>query len=123
MMNLEILRSHCLALPFVEERFPFGPEVLVFMINNKMFALVNLVEERLRVNLKCDPDYAITLRDEHEENIPGWHMNKKHWISIYEDEDLDPDLAIDLVHSSYELVVSKLNKLQRQRIAALKAIT
>ena len=53
----------------------------------------------------------------------GWHMNKKHWISIYEDEDLDPDLAIDLVHSSYELVVSKLNKLQRQRIAALKAIT
>ena len=50
-------------------------------------------------------------------------MNKKHWISIYEDEDLDPDLAIDLVHSSYELVVSKLNKLQRQRIAALKAIT
>ena len=50
-------------------------------------------------------------------------MNKKHWISIYEDEDLDSDLAIDLVQSSYELVVSKLNKLQRQRIAVLKAIT
>ena len=50
-------------------------------------------------------------------------MNKKHWISIYEDEDLDPDLVIDLVHSSYELVVSKLNKLQRQRIVALQAIT
>lgn len=53
----------------------------------------------------------------------GWHMNKKHWISIYEDENVDSDLVIDLVHSSYELVVSKLNKLQRQRIAALKAIT
>ena len=55
--------------------------------------------------------------------FPDPPLNKKHWISIYEDEDLDPDLVIDLVHSSYELVVSKLNKLQRQRIAALKAIT
>ncbi|MBK6390251.1 MAG: MmcQ/YjbR family DNA-binding protein [Saprospiraceae bacterium] len=113
-MNLEILRSHCLALPFVEERFPFGPEVLVFMINNKMFALVNLVEERLRVNLKCDPDYAITLRDEHEEIIPGWHMNKKHWITVYLDGSLKIALVKELILNSYDLVKLQIKKTKKQ---------
>ena len=74
-------------------------------------------------NLKVTPDHGAMLRDIYPYIHAGWHMNKKHWISIYEDENVDSDLVIDLVHSSYELVVSKLNKLQRQRIAALKAIT
>ena len=74
-------------------------------------------------NLKVTPDHGAMLRDIYPYIHAGWHMNKKHWISIYENEDLDPDLVIDLVKNSYELVVSKLNKLQRQRIVALQAIT
>ena len=74
------------------------------------------------IKVKCEPDMVGLLTQTYG-FLSGYHMNKKYWISIYEDEDLDPDLVIDLVHSSYELVVSKLNKRQRQRIAALKAIT
>ena len=88
-----------------------------------MFLLNSSLSGAALSNLKVTPDHVAMLRDIYPYIHAGWHMNKKYWISIYEDEDLDPDLVIDLVHSSYELVVSKLNKRQRQRIVALQAIT
>ena len=110
-------------LPFSQHCHPFGPDFDVFKIFDKMFMLTVEVAGVKMINVKCDPFKSQEYQELYGFIKDGYHMNKKHWISIYEDEDLDPDLVIDLVHSSYELVVSKLNKLQRQRIAALKAIT
>ena len=75
-MNIEDLRTYCLALPYVEERFPFDDTTLVFCIGGHMFALVDL-ERADRVNLKCKPDVAVELRERYEGVVPGWHMNKK----------------------------------------------
>ena len=119
-MSLHLIAAKAaLALPEVTCSQPFGEGCDVYKVMDKMFLLNSSLSGAALSNLKVTPDHGAMLRDIY----PYIHMNKKHWISIYEDEDLDSDLVIDLVHSSYELVVSKLNKLQRQRIAALKAIT
>ena len=80
-MNIEELREYCLNKKGVMETFPFGEETLVYKVGDKVFLLAGL-DEADRFNAKCDPERAIELRAEHEEIIPGWHMNKKHCVNL-----------------------------------------
>ena len=83
-MNIEILREYCISKKNVTESLPFGDDTLVFKTEGRIFALVNL-EGDLSINLKCDPVRAIELRERYLSVIPGYHMNKKHWNTIYAD--------------------------------------
>ena len=116
-MTFDELRDYCLAKPVTEETLPFGPDTLVFKVAGKMFALTGLDEADLRVNLKCDPDRAVELRERHPEIRPGWHMNKHHWNTVYlEDGDLPDALVRGLIDHSYELVVASLTRKKRREV-------
>lgn len=109
-MNIEAFRDYCLAKKGVTEELPFGPDALVFKVMSKMFALSALDRLPPQVNLKCDPDRAILLREEYDGAIiPGYHMNKVHWNTVMLNE-VPPQLITELIDHSYELVVSKLTK-------------
>ena len=97
-----------LTMKEVTEETPFGPEVLVYKVLGKMFATIGLKDEIGQMNLKCDPERAVELRDEYEAIIPGWHMNKKHWNTLVLDESLPADLVSELIEHSYDLVVKGL---------------
>lgn len=112
-MNIEEFREYCIAKPAVTEAFPFDDVTLVFKVANKMFALTSLDQE-FYINLKCDPERAIELREEHTAIQPGWHMNKKHWNSIYVDGSLKDEFIKELIDHSYELIVSSLTKKARE---------
>ena len=112
-MSLVSLREFLLSLPGATEDTPFGPEFLVYRIAGKMFALVNWQAEPLTINLKCEPELALLLREIHPEVKPGWHMNKKHWVSVVLHPDLDPELLEQLVEDAYDLVVSGLPRSRR----------
>ena len=110
-MHIEDFRNYCLSKKGVEEAFPFDDVTLVFKVMGKMFALTGLNRTEFQVNLKCDPEKAIELREMYEEAIiAGYHMNKKHWNTVFFERDLDQSLLIELINHSYDLVVSKLTK-------------
>ncbi|MEW2246075.1 MmcQ/YjbR family DNA-binding protein [Streptomyces sp. NPDC058733] len=116
-MTPEELRAVCLSFNAAEEDFPFRPEISVFKVLGKMFALTQLDARPLTVNLKCDPEDAIRLRREHEGLIvPGWHMNKRHWNTVTADGDLPDALVRELVEDSYDLVVAGLPRADRLRL-------
>ncbi|MFU8843816.1 MAG: MmcQ/YjbR family DNA-binding protein [Bacteroidales bacterium] len=92
-MNIESLRNYCLSKNGVTESFPFDKSTLVFKVMGKMFALTDLEDEILTVNLKCNPENAIRLREEFPAIQPGYHMNKKHWNTIFIDGSI-PDEQI-----------------------------
>lgn len=108
-MNVEDLRYYCLSLPQVEERMPFGDDTLCFCIAGKMFLLIALDYSDF-VNMKCDPDRAVELRESYVGISPGWHMNKRHWNSVYFRSDVDDDLFLELVRHSYNCVIASLSK-------------
>jgi predicted DNA-binding protein (MmcQ/YjbR family) len=119
-MDLDTLLAYISTKLGVEETFPFDEKTLVWKVMGKMFALSNITEEVLRVNLKCDPDRSIELREEHSEVIPGWHMNKKHWNTVIIGEGgLDQSLILGLIDHSYELVVKSLTKAKKEGLAGL----
>ncbi|CAM5669074.1 MmcQ/YjbR family DNA-binding protein OS=Streptomyces cyaneofuscatus OX=66883 GN=G3I52_04810 PE=4 SV=1 [Streptomyces cyaneofuscatus] len=98
------------------EEFPFGPETSVFKVLGKMFALTSLDARPLTVNLKCDPDEAIRLREEHPKAIvPGWHMNKRHWNTVTV-SGIPDKLLRELIEDSYDLVVAGLPKAERLKL-------
>ena len=111
-----------LALPETTCSQPFGEGCDVFKVMDKVYMLSFHLEGKAAVNLKVLPDNGVMLRDIYPFIRAGWHMNKQHWISVFSDEELEEDLLQDLVQNSYELVVSKLNKGQRQRIELLRNI-
>ena len=113
-MDLPDVIAHCLSLPGAEETTPFGPEALVYKIMGKMFAVTVPEDFPPRINLKCDPERAIDLRDEHKAIKPGWHMNKRHWNTVVLDGSLPPKLVRELVEHSYQLVVDALPKKARE---------
>lgn len=115
-MTLDTIRSLCLAMPQAEETQPFGPDTLVYKVAGKMFALTVPDDYPPRVNLKCDPERARELRDEHEAILPGYHMNKRHWNTLVLDGTLPSRLVSDLVQHSYELVVAGLPAKDRQTL-------
>ena len=118
-MNVEDFRELCIKLKGVEETFPFDESTLVFKVMGKMFALLPLNDLKPRTNLKADPEWSEELREAHHQIIPGWHMNKKHWNTVYLDDGLEDDLIIKMVTHSYDLVVSKLTKALKQELAEL----
>jgi predicted DNA-binding protein (MmcQ/YjbR family) len=105
-MNIEILREYCISKKNVTESFPFGDDTLVFKTEGRIFALVNL-EGNLSINLKCNPVRAIELRERYSSVIPGYHMNKKHWNTIYIDGSVADKELFSWVDHSYELVLNK----------------
>ncbi|WP_422858829.1 MmcQ/YjbR family DNA-binding protein [Flagellimonas sp. S174] len=118
-MNVELFRSYCLNKKGVTEEFPFDESTLVFKVMGKMFALVALERLPPQCNLKCDPDRALELREEYDGFIiPGYHMSKKHWNTLLLDS-LPPNLIIELIDHSYDLVVSKLPKTIREQMQNL----
>ncbi|MCI4669811.1 MAG: MmcQ/YjbR family DNA-binding protein [Bacteroidia bacterium] len=115
-MNIEEVRSYCLNKPGTTESFPFDEDTLVFKVMGKMFALIPL-EKSPGISLKCDPEYAIELRAHHPGLIEGaYHMNKKHWNMVSLEGNLTNDLIRSLIDHSYELVVSKLKKADREKL-------
>lgn len=104
-MNIEILRDYVIQKPFVSEGFPFGDTVIVFKVNDKVFLLVPLDTSPLQLNVKCDPERAIQLREEYPDTVlPGYHMNKKHWNTIIIDGTLSKKQLLEMVDESYQLV-------------------
>lgn len=113
-MELPDVIDQCLSLPGAEETQPFGPEALVYKVCGKMFAVTSPDEFPARINLKCDPERSIELRDEYKGIKPGWHMNKKHWNTVMLDGTVPPALVRELVKHSYQLVVNALPKKVRE---------
>ena len=109
-MNIETLRNYCLQKEGTEESMPFGPENLVFKVNNKMYILVSMDSDPLSINLKCEPDKALVLRENYECIQPGYHMNKKHWNTIVFEDYLTDEEIISWIDDSYDLVKSKSKK-------------
>lgn len=114
-MNIEAFREYCLNKPAVTEGTPFGPEDIVFKVGGKIFAIAALMEVPPAVNLKCDPDLALELRDRYEQVRPGYHMNKKHWNTVVLDGAIPPAEIRKMIDHSYELVVQSLPKTKRPR--------
>ncbi len=113
-MHAEDVRAYCLAKDYVAESLPFGPDVLVFKVMDKIFCLFSLFTIPLRINLKCDPAYALELRDQYTSIEPGFHMNKQHWNTIFvEDGDVSDALIYKLIDDSYDLVLAKVPKKTR----------
>jgi len=108
-MNIEELRDYCLSKKGVTESFPFDEEVLVFKVMNKMFLLTNINKD-LSMNVKCDPEKAIELREQYSSVLPGWHMNKKHWNTVDIDGSIPDHILKGWVDNSYDLIVASLTK-------------
>lgn len=113
-MDIEELRNYCLSKPGATESTPFGEDTLVLKVG-KMFALFSM-SNFVSINLKCDPEKAIELREEYGAVKPGWHMNKKHWNTVMFHEDLDDDKIMEMVDHSYNLVVKSLSKKVREEL-------
>lgn len=115
-MNIEEIRDYCLAKPAVTEGFPFNETTLVFKVMNKMYALTGLDGDPPYVNLKCDPERAIELREQYEDIQPGYHMNKAQWNSVYYTGSIPAGLVRELIDHSYNLVVQGLKKKDREAL-------
>ena len=114
-MNIEEIRDYCLAKPGVTEGLPFGEDTLVFKVGEKFFLLTSLSEGN-SFNVKCDPERAIELREQHPEVQPGYHMNKKHWNTVYTNGNLTRRQLYDMIDHSYVLVLNGLPKNIREQI-------
>ena len=122
-MNIEELRNYCLSKPATEEGLPFNNDVLVFKVVGKMFALISISEPDT-VNLKCDPGYAIELREKYEAIKPGFHMNKKMWNTVALTTGLSAKFLRELIDHSYEQVVAGLpKKLQNEVFKSTRKAT
>lgn len=115
-MHIEQFRNYCISKPAVTEEFPFDESTLVFKVCGKMFALVGLDEPELKANLKCDPEWAIELRETYEGIIAGFHMNKKHWNTVKVDGSFSEVLFREMIDHSYDLVVKGLPKKVREQL-------
>ncbi|UKM65962.1 MmcQ/YjbR family DNA-binding protein [Flavobacteriaceae bacterium GSB9] len=119
-MNIEQIRAYCLSKKGAVEDFPFDQDTLVFKVQDKMFALVSLKwweRGEAAINLKADPEYSEELRAEYGSIRPGYHMNKKHWNTLYLHEgELQPKLIKNLIDHSYEMVLNGLPKRLRDTL-------
>lgn len=117
-MDIESFRAYCLSKSGVTEGTPFGPDTLVFKVMNKIFAITGIDEFEF-INLKCDPDRAVELREQYQGIRPGYHMNKKLWNSIYTDGTVSDRLILELTDHSYELIVESLPKKTQEELKSL----
>jgi len=114
-MNVEEYRDYCLSFPCTSESFPFNETVLVFKVLDKMFSLAD-IESYNGINVKCDPEKAIELREEYYGVTSAFHMSKVHWNTIAVDGSISDSLIKDWIKDSYELVVSKMTKKKQAEI-------
>jgi predicted DNA-binding protein (MmcQ/YjbR family) len=112
-MNIEEIREYCIAKPGVTESFPFNDTALVFKAV-KIFAILDLSEDSRGISLKCDPELAIQLREEHPEVTPAWHLNKVHWNGIALDGGVTDPLLKDWIDHSYDIIVESLSAKERK---------
>jgi predicted DNA-binding protein (MmcQ/YjbR family) len=105
-MNIESLREYCISKKGADESFPFGEDTLVFKVSGKIFALVNL-DGDLSINLKCDPAFAIELRERFSSVTAGYHMNKKHWNTVLMDGSVPDKEICSWIDHSYNLIAGK----------------
>jgi predicted DNA-binding protein (MmcQ/YjbR family) len=108
-MDIEAFRELCLSFDDVTEEQPFGPDTLVYKVSGKMFALTGLGMFE-SINLKCDPETAVELRERYAAVRPGYHMNKQHWNTVLMDNSLPDSLIKEWIAVSYDLVRKKLTK-------------
>jgi predicted DNA-binding protein (MmcQ/YjbR family) len=101
------LRDWCLSMPGAVEDFPFAPGVSVFKVAGKMFALSSLDAQPLKVSVKCDPVLGESLRESYRSIVAGYHLNKRHWLTVTLNDDADDQMVRDLVQDSYDLVKPK----------------
>ena len=113
-MDIEQFRDFCLSLPAVTEEFPFGEDILVYKVMGKMFSLTNL-DSFESINLKCDPEIAVELRERYDGVKPGYHMNKKHWNTVEIHAGIPDELLRQWIRDSYDLVVISLPKKDREK--------
>jgi predicted DNA-binding protein (MmcQ/YjbR family) len=118
-MELNKLKLYLSNKPGSSEDYPFGPDTLVYKVLGKMFALFGEDDNPIRMNLKCDPDDAIVLRDMYESVIPGYHMNKEHWNTLILDGSIPESEIKKMIDESYRLVVNSLKKTDRDRLINL----
>ncbi len=109
-LTFEDLKQYCLSKAGATHDFPFGPEVGVFRVEGKIFALSNPEVVPVKINLKCEPRLAELLREEYQAVVPGWHMNKRHWNTVSTGSDLPDELVRDQISRSYDLIVASLPK-------------
>lgn len=108
-MNIEELRNFCLSLKGADEKMPFGDNILVFSVKGKMFCATGITDYEY-INLKCDPDIAVELREKYNEVTPGYHMNKRLWNSISTNGNIPTKLMKEWILDSYNLVIDGLSK-------------
>lgn len=119
-MNIEEFREYCLSKKAATESFPFDEHTLVFKVMGKMFAISGLEHIPARANLKCDPEWAVELREEYDGLIrPGWHMNKHHWNTVELERNIPRELLIEMIDHSYDLIVKSLTKKLREELENL----
>ena len=116
-MNIEELREYCMDKKHVTESFPFDNETLVFKVMNKMFALTGINNNPLSVNLKCDPEKAVALREEYSCVLPGYHMSKQHWNTVVIDGSVPDKLVKEWIDESYNMIVASLPKRVREQMS------
>jgi predicted DNA-binding protein (MmcQ/YjbR family) len=114
-MDPNELRDTLLNYPAVTEEEPFGPDVIVYKVLSKMYAL-STYETPLTVNLKCDPDRAVTLRNQFDAVKPGYHMNKKHWNTVTLDGSVPREEILAMIQHSYDLVVQGMSKKDQAKV-------
>ena len=113
MIKNSVLEDYLLAKKGTVKEFPFGPDVSVFKVMNKMFALMTKDEDFFRINLKCNPQDALSMREVFPSVLPGYHMHKKHWNTIILDGTVPDDVIFQMIDDSYTLVVKGLTKAAR----------
>lgn len=118
MMDLDALRAYCLGKKGAEETFPFGSDVRVMKVMDKMFALLP-VQGAATISLKCDPIWAQLLRDTYEAVTAGYHLSKRHWNTVISDGSISDAEIREMIDHSYDLIVKGLTKAQRAELAAL----
>jgi predicted DNA-binding protein (MmcQ/YjbR family) len=104
------LKKYLLNKPEAIEDFPFGPEVAVYKVRDKIFALIGMENNEARINLKCDPAEAEQLRMVFDAVLPGYHMNKKHWNTVIINGSIPDSEVKRMIDNSYALIVKKLGK-------------
>ena len=118
-MDHESLREYCMKKPGVTEELPFGIDTLVYKVMGKMFLLTGLEHRPIQVNVKCDPEQAIELREKYAEVFPAYHMNKKHWNSVETGGSVSDKTILKMIDDSYELVVASLPKRLREELRSI----
>lgn len=122
-MDMAELRAYVLAKSSAVEDFSFGPATLVAKVGGKMFALLSIGDEPAQLSLKCDPYHAQLLREEHPAVQPGYHLDKRHWITVTLDGSLPDAEILGLVDQSYALVFQGLSRAARRQVEASSAST